>query len=217
MELPSTPAEFLQVFAEYNRAMWPAVIALWLTTAVLLLRSVRSCHPAEQNGWINILLAVHWIWSGLVYHGLFFARINPAARLFAILFLMQGCFFLWFGFHKNRVHYRTALSDTWAVLGGFLVLYAMAYPAVALLGAPRYPSVPVFAVPCPTTILTSGLLLMSVPRPPIFLVVIPIVWSLIGTWAAFLFAISADWALAVAGFALLAASMAPKKVGIIGP
>jgi len=217
MKLPFTPAEFFQAFAEYNRAMWPAVVALWLTTVVLLLRWVRISHSAERSGWINILLAVHWIWSGLVYHGMFFARVNPAARLFAILFFTEGCLFLWFGFSKNPLRFRTAVSDVWTVLGASLALYAMAYPAVALLGFPQYPRVPVFAVPCPTTILTAGLLLMSVPRTPIFLIVIPIFWCVVGTSAAVLFAIRADWALAVAGFALLGARMAPKKVGIIGP
>src|SRR4051812_8653033 len=49
MKLPFTPAGFFQVFAEYNGAMWPAVVALWLTTVVLLLRSVRFSHSAERR------------------------------------------------------------------------------------------------------------------------------------------------------------------------
>jgi len=92
MKLPFTPAEFFQAFAEYNRAMWPAVVALWLTTVVLLLRWVRNSHSAERSGWINILLAVHWIWSGLVYHGMFFARVNPAAEAIRDSLLHRGMF-----------------------------------------------------------------------------------------------------------------------------
>ena len=85
-----------------------------------------------ESSWINVLLAVHWIWSGLVYHGMFFARVNPAARLFAILFFTEGCLFLWFGFSKNRLRYRTAVSDVWTILGASLALYAMAYKALAV-------------------------------------------------------------------------------------
>jgi hypothetical protein len=166
---------------------------------------------------MNVLLAVHWIWSGLVYHGMLFARVNPAARLFSILFFTEGCLFLWFGFSNNRLRYRTAASDVWTILGASLALYAMAYPALALLGFPQYPSVPVFAVPCPTDHSHSRFALDERTPDADPLIVIPILWCVIATSAAVLFAIRADWALAVAGFALLGASMAPKKVGIIGP
>jgi hypothetical protein len=209
MYLPFGKAEFLETFAEYNRAFWPVVILLWLATATLLLHSVRAHLLGERNRELNALLAVHWIWSSLIYHGVFFARINPAARLFAVLFLIEGCFFIWFGVVKGRLHYSMELSGIRGAAGVALVLYAIAYPALALLSGLQYPSVPLFAVPCPTTIVTAGLLLACVPRPPILIFVIPTIWCLIGTSAAFLLGIPADWALAIAAAALIIRTTAP--------
>ena len=39
----------------------------------------------------------HWAWSALAYHAAFFTRINPAAWLFAALFLVQATAFFWSG------------------------------------------------------------------------------------------------------------------------
>jgi hypothetical protein len=211
MYLPFGRAEFLKVFAEYNRAFWPAVTVLWLATVALLLHSVRAHRFGERNGELNALLAVHWIWSGLIYHGVFFARINPAACLFAVLFLIQRWFFISFGVVKGRMHYSMELSGIRAAAGVALVLYAMAYPALALLSGLQYPSVPLFAVPCPTTILSAGLLLACAPRPPILMLLIPGIWCLIGSSAAFLLGIPADWALAMAAMALIVRATGPHR------
>jgi len=197
--------------------MWPVVIALWLTTAVLLLRSVRIRHSAQQSGWINVLLAVHWIWSGLVYHAMLFARVNPAARLFAILFFTEGCFVPGVRIQQEPLTISNGSFGCMDHSGSVACLVCDGIPGSSPTWISQYPRVPVFAVPCPTTILKAGLLLMSVSRTPIFLIVIPIFWCVIGTSATVLLPIRADWALAVAGFALLGASMAPKKVGIVGP
>jgi hypothetical protein len=74
MQLPFEKAEFLQIFAEYNHAFWPSAIVLWLGTTIVLLVSVCNPRLRARGDLLNALLAVHWIWSGLIYHGLFFAE-----------------------------------------------------------------------------------------------------------------------------------------------
>jgi putative ABC transport system ATP-binding protein len=64
---------------------------------------------------------------------------------------------------------------------------------------------PVFAVPCPLTILTIGLLLASDLRVTKILTVIPIVWSFIGGSAAFLFGIYGDLMLPAGAMAVMIA------------
>jgi hypothetical protein len=61
---------------------------------------------------------------------------------------------------------------------------------------------PTFGVPCPTTLYTTGILLMSghVRWP---LLAIPLAWSIIGGSAALLLGMTPDYALLLAGLVVL--------------
>ena len=80
MQLPFTREQFFDLFAAYNAALWPALVALWIASVVLSLLLLSSRRPSDR--WISALLAVHWIWSAVAYHGAFFTRINPAGDLY---------------------------------------------------------------------------------------------------------------------------------------
>lgn len=54
--------------------------------------------------------------------------------------------------------------------------------------------------PCPVTIFTFGLLLMTTGRFSYWLLVIPFIWSVIGGSAAILLDVRQDWLLLVSGF-----------------
>jgi hypothetical protein len=59
---------------------------------------------------------------------------------------------------------------------------------------------PVFGVtPCPVTIFTFGIFLWANSKIPLYLIVIPFLWSLIGISAAINFKIVEDYGLVVAG------------------
>ena len=90
MRLPFS-RDFFDLFAAYNGALWPAVVALWVASVlagVWLLSSRRS-----HGRWISGLLTVHWAWSAVADHVVFFTRINPAAWLSAAIFLLQAALF----------------------------------------------------------------------------------------------------------------------------
>ena len=55
--------------------------------------------------------------------------------------------------------------------------------------------------PCPLTLFTLGLLLLTVTRVPWHLLVVPVAWSLVGGSAAVLFGIGPDWPLLASGVA----------------
>jgi len=81
------------------------------------------------------------------------------------------------------------------------VAYALAYPAINAVQHGGFLRIPTFGVPCPTTILTVGLLMLTSPRWK-SLGIVPIIWSVIGGSAACLLGVSADYALPIAGAAL---------------
>jgi hypothetical protein len=147
------------------------------------------------------VLAVHWAWSGLAYHAAFFSTINPAAWLFAGLFLVEAGLLFWYGVAGGRLRLSVGLSVR-GILSWALIVYALLYPAIARGEGRVFPRLPTFGVPCPTTILTIGFLLAADRTLPRSVAVIPMMWACVGASAAFLFGVHADLMLAAAGIVL---------------
>ena len=207
MKLPFTHDQFLDVFAAYNRLFWPVAVLLWLGSLAALVSWWRN--GPSSSPMLSGLLALHWAWSGIAYHLAFFRAINPAAVVFAALFVAQAVLFAWRGVVHRTLVFGPVRSG-WATLGIALAAYALLYPAIGLLTGLSYPRSPTFGVPCPTAILTAGLLLTA-PRAELRLAaVVPVLWSAIGGSAAFLLGIRPDFALPVAGVALLVHASAPR-------
>lgn len=200
MKLPFTHEQFLDVFGIYNGLFLPAVLLLWAGTLVALLSWWRRGAAASRM--LAVLLALHWGWSGLAYHLALFRAINPAAIAFAALFVVEAALLLRAGVVRRQLVFSPSRS-AWGVVGVALVAYALAYPGIGLLTGLSYPRMPTFGVPCPTSILTAGLLLTAPRSEARLLAVIPILWSAIGGSAAFALGIRPDFALPVAGAALL--------------
>ena len=97
--MPFSRTEFFDVFGAYNSALWPAALVLWLVSAGLMATAVRAGEPPHRA--LSVLLAVHWAWSAVAYHAAFFTRVNPAAWLFAGLFLIQAVLFAWWGLRSQ--------------------------------------------------------------------------------------------------------------------
>ena len=195
--LPFTADVFLYLFETYNRAIWPAqVMAYVLGIAVLLL----ALRPVAATGRIvPAVLAVFWLWNGLVYHLMHFLQINFSALGFGALFVLQGLLFA--GSALRGRHGTRFRADLFGWSGLFLSLFALAaYPLLGWLAGHGWPQAAMFGVaPCPTVIFTLGMLLMAEGRPPLLLAVIPFVWSLIGGSAVFLLGIPEDLSLLLAG------------------
>ena len=203
MPLPFTKDQFFDLFAAYNGALWPALIALWIASVVVSLLLFSSRRPTDR--WISALLAAHWAWSGLAYHAAFFTRINPAAWIFAMLFLVQATLFVWVGIVRRRLSFVPARNG-WTLMAWLLVAYSLVYPAINAVQHLTVSRIPTFGVPCPTTIFTAGFLMLAAPRSwP--LAIIPVIWSLVAGSAAVLLDVRADYALPIAGIALAIFSM----------
>jgi len=197
--LPFTPEQFLGVFVNYNRAIWPIQITAYVLGALSIASLFRRTRAADRV--ITGVLAAMWLWTGVAYHALSFSAINNAAYIFAALFVVQGCCLVYAGVYRDQI--RFGLRPILATGAGIsLVAYAaIAYPLVGLATGHRYPEMPMFGVtPCPVTIFTFGMLLLTVRPVPNWLLVIPFVWSLIGGSAAVLLNVPQDWFLLMSGF-----------------
>jgi hypothetical protein len=197
--LPFTSEQFLSVFVNYNITIWPVQVGAYLLgcLAIALLRWKASHADRITAG----ILALMWLWTGIVYHGVFFATINKAAYLFGALFVVQGAYLLYCGVYHHRLHF--GLRDgpiVWIGVG--LVIYAtILYPLIGVWTGHVYPEMPVFGVtPCPVTIFTFGMFLFTTHPISRWLLVIPFIWSLIGGSAAVLLHVPQDWLLLVSGF-----------------
>jgi hypothetical protein len=196
--LPFTPEQFLAVFVSYNSAIWPIQIAAYLLGGVavaLLFLKLR-----EGDRVIASILAVMWLWTGFGYHGLAFSVINKVAYLFAALFIVQGCYLLYVGVYRSQISFGLR-HDLATGIGAAFVAYAViVYPLISVATGHHYPEMPMFGVtPCPVTIFTFGLLLLTVRPVPRWLFIIPFVWSLIGGSAAILLHVPQDWLLLISG------------------
>lgn len=205
MQLPFTSEQFFDLFAAYNAALWPAAVTLWMASAVVSFLLLARRRGIDR--WVSALLAAQWAWSALAYHAAFFTRINPAAWIFAALFLVQAALLLWVGIVQRRLSFASR-RDTWAPLAWGLIAYSLAYPAINAIDHQSLSRIPTFGLPCPTTIFTAGVLLLATPRPRV-LSTVPVIWSLIGGSAAALLGVRADYALPVAGLGLAIAALWP--------
>ena len=100
---------------------------------------------------------------------------------------------------KKRVGFGLA-QNIYAVIGLLFIAYALIiYPLIGTYLGHGYPRLPTFGLPCPTTIFTFGIFLMADKKFPLSLLVIPLIWSIIGFFAALSLGITEDYMLLVAG------------------
>jgi Family of unknown function (DUF6064) len=195
--IPFTSEAFYGVFTSYNNGVWPTQFLLLLFgifAVVLLIGNL-----AYSSVGISAILAVLWAWQGLAYHFAFFSVINPLAYWFAVVFMIASLVFFWHGVLRRHLIFEPAHG--WRrVAGCGLILFALVlYPAWTYFDGHRYPAYPTFGLPCPTTIFTIGLLTFLRKPYPKSVFVVPILWCMIGSQAAFAFDLSADFGLLAAG------------------
>ena len=156
MKFPFTIDQFQDVFKAYNNNIWPfqfflVALAVWIVIIALK-------KPAS-NSLMMFILGSLWIWTGVVYHLVYFTAINNAAYFFGILFIIQGCIFFSQGTSGDGLNFRFR-KDLYGITGAFLILFSLViYPILNYFLGHVFPYSPTFGLPCPLTIFTLGLLL----------------------------------------------------------
>ena len=197
MKLPFSADQFFGVFHDYNETVWPVqVILLGIAIVIPTLVILRYKWSDTIAG---IILTALWLWMGIVYHLLYFVNINPAAKIFGVFFIAQGLIFCYTMVLNRKIHlvFQPGLRTG---IGSFFILFALLiYPLLGAMFGHVYPDSPTFGLPCPTTIFTFGVLLWSEKRIPIYIILIPLLWSVIGFTASFTMGIWEDTGLLVSG------------------
>lgn len=213
MSLPFSRGDFLDVFGRYNTDAWPVAALLWLATLAVLGVWTGTGRIDRRPLWG--LLAAQWACAGIVYSLGFFRAVNPAAVLFAVLFLLQSLLFAW---RMGREPALVVATGGWRSVAGISLMgYALAYPLVQVALGMTYPRLPTFGVPCPTTLLTIGALLFAFSRPPVHLMIVPLLWTVVGGSASVLLGIPGDLALPLAGLISLIAMLPETRPRGSGP
>jgi hypothetical protein len=210
MKLPFTTEQFFDLFRQYNEAVWPAQIALNLLALAALgfLAFRRETSGRAVSGILSLL----WAWTGIAYHLVYFTRINKAAFVFGVLFLAGSAAFLWAGVIKRRLQFSVADAPR-RIVGTLLLAYGLlVYPALSILFGHGYPFMPTFGLPCPTTIFTIGMLFFLATPFPRSVAVATVLWSVVGSSAAFHFGVYQDLGLLVAGIAGIVLIALPQTI-----
>lgn len=197
MNLPFTIEQFLQVFRDYNTSIFPFQLILYALALSAIYFVIKPSRISTL--FIGSILGFLWLWMGIVYHIIFFATINKAAFLFGFLFILEGLLIVYFTLFKKTLTFKFK-PNIYGITGMIMIVFALLiYPLVGYLLGHIYPASPTFGLPCPTTIFTFGILLMSVDRIPWAVLFIPFLWSLLGFSAALQLGIIEDTGLLVAG------------------
>lgn len=198
MNLPFTAADFREVFVRYNHAVGPAPLVLTALAVVAVIAVLGN--RRQRHHLACAVLALLWLWSGLVYHGLFFSGLNAPAYGFGLLFLAQAVGLYWLGIRQDRIVFEVRKSRATAILGAVVIGYAiLIYPAVSYALGHRWPQGPTFGAPCPVVLFTLGLFFWTTPSFPKGLLIVPLTWCLVGSAAALEFGMYEDWALPFTG------------------
>ena len=196
MNLPFTTEEFLEVFKIYNLTVWPTQILLVILALLMIFVLLKKNKLSDKI--ISIGLTLFWLWMGIVYHYLFFTKINGAEYVFGLLFVFQAVLFFYYGLIKRNLEFNFR-NNFIGVISIILFLYALIfYPLLGYQFGHLYPRTPTFGLPCPTTIFTFGMIILLANRKNIIFI-IPIVWSLVGFTAAIKLGIYQDIGLLIAG------------------
>ena len=196
MQAPFTTEQFMEVMLRYNEAVWPIQIAFYVLGAALIYLAARDSERGDR--WVLWMLTFLWAWMGIAYHWVQFTVINPAAWVFGAAFVLQAMAFVAVGV-RDDLDFSFEV-DAFGIIGALFLGYALVlYPIFGAMAGHAFPDGPTFGLPCPTTIATFGVLLWATNRVPVWLLVVPALWSLIGTGAALQFGIPEDYGLLVAG------------------
>lgn len=197
MKTPFTSDQFFEVFKFYNDSVFPIQIFFYIIAFIAVYFAIYP--NSKSSKIINGVLAFFWLWMGIVYHLIFFTEINIAAYIFGILFIIQGILFLTTGIFKSKLIYKFQ-GNVYGLVGLVLIVYSLiVYPILGYFIGHEYPFAPTFGLPCPTTIFTFGMLLLSNKKFPAIILIIPFIWSVIGFMAAINFGILEDTGLLIAG------------------
>jgi hypothetical protein len=168
----------LEIFENYNQDIWPMQIIAYLLGFGALYFTII---PAKfSNQIISGILAFLWLWTGILFFEFYFGPVYKPAYVFGGLFIIQGLLFL-LSILRKQLHYGFRIN-IYSVVGILFIVYAMiGYPVIGYFLDHVYPQSPAFGLtPCPLTIFTLGMILLTIKKVPKYLLIITLLWAISG-------------------------------------
>jgi hypothetical protein len=177
-----TLEKFLVTLENYNLDIWPLQIVSYLLGIAAVVLAIKRTRFSNQA--ISLILSVYWLWIGIVFCMLYWAKTFNLALMFGIILIIQGLLFLYASIKKSISFSYTGKFQS--IMGIALIFYAMiGYQLIGLFIGHTYPNLFAFGlVPCPTMIFTLGILLWTDKKIPKYIIIIPALFSLVGIEAA---------------------------------
>ena len=178
MNITFTLKQMLNTFANYNDAIFPLQIFVYLLGIVALLFVIKQKEYSSRI--IFGILSFLWLWTGTIFFMQYFGPIYKPAYGFGGLFIIQGIVYL-VSYFKSQVSFSYN-KGVFSLVGIIFIVYAMiGYPLFGYFINHIYPQTPPFGLtPCPLVIFTFGLLLLTNTKVPKSLYVIPFLWGVSG-------------------------------------
>ena len=203
--------EFFNIMALYNTAYWPVTILTIVLGVIAGFLAFRKREYSDQI--ISGILAVLWLWVGLVFGFITFGPWTPIAfgipfpgfgYFFGVFFTLQGILFVYYGVFHKTLSFKFEMNAL-AIIGLVLIIYAVAlYGLVGFMTGLPFPFYPIYGTsPCPVTIFTIGLFLWLDTRTSPIMLIIPTILGLIGIIPVLAFGVFADIVLFISGFICL--------------
>ena len=199
--LPYDAEALFALYSGYLQDSWLFALPLLILTLSMLVWILRGGSAVGRI--VAGVLALGWLWVGLVFHGFYFVDLNFAAPLYAGLFVLQGLLLLWQSAARGRLAF-VYRKDIVGWVGGFLLLYALiGYPLFDYLNGHAEGVRLAGLAAGPTALLTIGLLLHTIAPTPLHLFVIPVIWTLVAGFSGWVLGLWTDLLMPLAAMVLL--------------
>ena len=196
---------FYETFLRYHAAIWPMVAITYLIGIAAVILAIKKTKYSDKI--ISGILAFLWLWSGIVLLMIFLGPIDYRNYFGGALWIIQSILFFIFGVVKPSLSFKFE-RDLYSIVGAIMIIYGLIfYPIIGFLSGHGYPGGPIFGVACcPVCIFTFGMFLWINKKVPIFIAVIPLLWSLTGIIAATQYGVWPDYGeiiIGITGFIMI--------------
>jgi hypothetical protein len=178
MNISITLEQLLDTFEKFNLDIWPMQIIAYVLGIIAIFFIIWKTKYSYR-----ILLGVitfMWLWAGIGFLLFYSGPTYKPAYILGALTVIQAVLFL-IAVFKPLISFGFKLN-IFSVTGLLFVAYAMiGYPVIGYLLGHGYPQwLPFGLVPCPVTVFTFGLLLMTDKKVPVLFLIIPLLLALSG-------------------------------------
>jgi|GEM_PF-4068487 len=175
-----SPDVYFSSIAFYNQSIWPLPLLAILLSLVFFWLTLTLNHKKSLVA--GLILTLGWAWCGAVYHLKFYQQINWMAFYYGWVFIAQSVVMIIFLVRFFYQADQLMTNSTWqTILGKILIgLSVFILPFMGLIDGPGIKASLVLCLsPAPTLLATFGFALM-INRIPIWALMLPISFSLVG-------------------------------------